>query len=230
MAYPIGGKIYAGIKQKEILERAEQLYQGIMTEEAESDIIAQNQNLQSVFAALESGSPSGSNESTRGSDSEPAVPMTEKGVPATTTISQSNMTVMNGDFLGQLFIDKINVEYPVVEGVEPQNLEIFLGHMPSTSPIGELGNTVIAGHRSHNFGWYFNRLDELVKDDFIVIEAKGNRYTYKVYDKLVVEPTDTSVLRRSSSRSVLTLMTCHPLYTSKQRLVVHAVLVDLEKI
>lgn len=120
-------------------------------------------------------------------------------------------------------IPKIDVYLPVAEGADLATLKFALGHMPETSPLGAIGNAVVAGHRSHSFGLYFNRLDEVTIGDEIYVTVGGKKYTYEVYETLIVEPTDLSVLRSSSKYRVLTLVTCHPLYTSTHRLIVHAV-------
>ncbi len=125
--------------------------------------------------------------------------------------------------IGTIRIDKIDVYLPVAEGVDLATLKFTLGHMPETASLGAVGNSVVAGHRSHSFGTFFNRLDEVEVGDEIVVESGGKSYTYEVYEVLVVEPDDTSVLRSSSSHQVLTLITCTPLYTSTHRLIVHAV-------
>jgi hypothetical protein len=52
-------------------------------------------------------------------------------------------------------------------------------------------------------------------------------FTYQVYDKLVVNPSDVSVLKDDPDRpAILTLTTCTPKYSAAQRLVVKAVLQD----
>ncbi len=128
--------------------------------------------------------------------------------------------------IGTIKIDKIDVYLPVAEGSDLATLKFALGHMTETSPLGSIGNAVVAGHRSHSFGTYFNRLDEVEIGDEIVVETAGGTYTYVVYETLVVEPDDLSVLRSSSNHRVLTLITCTPLYTSTHRLIVHAVVED----
>lgn len=124
--------------------------------------------------------------------------------------------------LGTLKIDKLGVNVPVIEGVSAEDLRIGVGFMPGTTPIGEIGNTAIAGHRSYTFGRYFNRLDELDTGDEIVITTKDNTYTYIVYGKLIVEPDDVSILSRNRQDRRLTLITCHPVYIASHRLIVHA--------
>ncbi|VDN48089.1 conserved protein of unknown function [Petrocella atlantisensis] len=123
-----------------------------------------------------------------------------------------------------LEIDKIDIKLPVAEGVDLATLKFALGHMPKTAPLGSVGNAVVAGHRSHSFGTYFNRLDEVAVGDTIKVTTGGQTYTYEVYETLIVEPDDLSVLRGSSNHKVITLITCHPLYTSTHRLIVHGVI------
>lgn len=132
------------------------------------------------------------------------------------------------DAIALMEIDKIDVFLPVASGVDMDTLRFALGHMPETAQLGAIGNSVVAGHRSHSFGTFFNRLDEMEIGDEIKVTAGGNTYTYEVYEILIVEPDDTSVLRQSSKYQVLTLITCHPLYTSTHRLIVHAVVKDDE--
>ncbi len=126
--------------------------------------------------------------------------------------------------IGIMDIPKIGVFLPIADGVDLATLKFALGRMPSSAKIGQVGNCVVAGHRCHSAGVFFNRLDELVIDDKVTVKSGGKDYIYKVYEILVVEPTDTSVLRGSKDSKVLTLITCTPKYKSTHRLIVHAVL------
>ncbi len=128
--------------------------------------------------------------------------------------------------IGIMEIEKINVKLPIAEGTDLATLKFALGHMPETAAIGDVGNCVIAGHRSHSAGVFFNRLDEVAIDDTIKVTTKGGEYTYRVYEILVVEPDDTSVLRGTNDNKVMTLITCTPVMTATHRLIVHAVLVE----
>lgn len=125
--------------------------------------------------------------------------------------------------LGVMNIEKIDLRAPVAEGADLDILKYAIGHMESTADLGAIGNSVVAGHRSHSFGVYFNRLDELVEGDEIVVETYSGTYTYVVYETLIVEPDDVSVLRNSSQYRVLTLVTCDPVYNPTHRLIIHAI-------
>lgn len=125
--------------------------------------------------------------------------------------------------IGVIEIPKIGIKLPVAEGADLATLKFSLGHMPNTAGLGSIGNAVVAGHRSHSFGSFFNRLDEVEVGDVINVYAGGKTYKYDVYTVKVVEPDDLSVLGGSNDHRILTLITCTPLYTSTHRLIVHAV-------
>lgn len=129
----------------------------------------------------------------------------------------------SSDAIGVMNIDKIDFRGPIAEGADLETLNYSIGHMESTAELGTIGNSVVAGHRSHSFGKYFNRLDELEKGDEIVVETYDGTFTYVVYEILIVEPTDLSVLRGSSEYRVLTLITCDPVYNPTHRLIIHAI-------
>jgi sortase A len=124
--------------------------------------------------------------------------------------------------LGIIQIKKIKVKAPIVEGVKSYNLSRAVGHIPGTSAIGQPGNCVLAGHRSYTFGKFFNRLDELVAGDEIIITTKKEDLTYKVSKISVVTPDDVSVLKGDSGENIITLVTCTPIYVASHRLIVNA--------
>ncbi|NJD01034.1 MAG: class D sortase [Ruminiclostridium sp.] len=128
--------------------------------------------------------------------------------------------------LGIIRIDKIKVKDPIVEGVEASNLKVGIGHIPGTAALGQPGNSALAGHRSYTFGKFFNRLDELVVGDEIIITTKKEELKYKVYEKLVVLPNDVSVIKGSKNDNIITLITCTPIYVATHRLIIHARLED----
>lgn len=64
-------------------------------------------------------------------------------------------------------------------------------------------------------------------DEVFVTDTDGERYTYRVFEELVVSPTDVWVTDPVPGKNVLTLQTC-TLPDYAQRLVVRAELVDEE--
>jgi sortase A len=133
--------------------------------------------------------------------------------------------VARGKGLAVIDIPKIQLENKVVvEGVGRQELRKGPGHIPSTVPPGQAGTFGISGHRT-TYGAPFYRLDELAKGDTITVVTREAIYTYTVTRTAIVRPTDTQVLdnvRGANGRPkpTITLTTCHPRYSARQRLVI----------
>lgn len=124
----------------------------------------------------------------------------------------------------ELTIDSANIVGSVVDGETALEMERGFWHFPLSSRPGEKGNTVIIAHRFLNLpprsDTFFN-LDKVGVGDKIIIEQTGGTYNYTVIDTRVVEKTDRDVLAQTNDHRV-TLITCTPLWTSDQRLIVVA--------
>lgn len=84
-------------------------------------------------------------------------------------------------------------------------------------------NIIISAHRylyTSGPNTFFN-LDKVAPDDDIIITWAGQEYKYKIAKTFVVEPTEVSILADTGVEK-LTLFTCTPVFTTKQRLVVEA--------
>lgn len=148
-----------------------------------------------------------------------------------TPLIVDNSTAVSGE--PKVIIPKINVEIPVVYNVDnieeatiQAALEHGVVHYPTTPNPGQVGNVSIFGHSSNNIlnkGQYkfaFVLLNRLQEGDTFMLTKDGKRYTYRVYKKHVVKPTDISVLGPQEKPSTATLITCDPPGTSINRLVV----------
>ena len=118
-------------------------------------------------------------------------------------------------------IPTVNLSHIVVEGVFPADLRDGPGHMPNTPLPGSIGNSAIAGHRT-TYGAPFSRLDELELGDLIQITTKAGYFEYEVTRSRVVAPTQVDVVRNTPGVATLTLITCHPRFSSTKRLIVSA--------
>jgi LPXTG-site transpeptidase (sortase) family protein len=128
-------------------------------------------------------------------------------------------SVDTNSMIGELIIPKINLRVVVAEGTELSDLRYAVGHFKGTALPGEKGNFCVAGHRNYTYSEYFNRLDELVNGDQIVVKTKKGEFTYIVYDKQTVTPDKVSVLD-STKDSTCTLITCTPIRVATHRLVI----------
>ena len=121
-------------------------------------------------------------------------------------------------------IERLQEGWTVVEGVSRKDLKSGAGHMPATPLPGQPGNAVISGHRT-TYGAPFHELDQLEPGDLIEVETALGVHTYAVDESIIVKPTAIWVAENRDG-AWLTLTTCHPKFSSRQRLVVFAELVD----
>jgi sortase A len=116
----------------------------------------------------------------------------------------------------------------VVEGVTVADLQRGPGHYPGTALPGQPGNFAVAGHRT-TYGAPFFSLDELLAGDEIhVTDRTGAQHVYRVVELRVVGPTQREVIGPDplgTGRPMLTLTTCHPRFSARQRLIAFAELV-----
>ena len=130
-----------------------------------------------------------------------------------------------GAAVARLRIPSIDVDMIVVEGTSLDELAKGPGHYRGSALPGQRGSVGIAGHRT-GWGSPFIDLDRLGRGDRVIIEMKDDqRFVYEVTNTRVVEPGDVWVLNgdpRSESEYLLTLTTCTPKYTSRDRLIVWA--------
>lgn len=113
--------------------------------------------------------------------------------------------------------------WTVVEGVDRGDLRNGAGHMPDTALPGQPGNAVISGHRT-TYGAPFHDLDKLGAGDVIEVETALGLHRYQVEEWVIVDDSDVWVTEARDG-AWLTLTTCHPKFSSRQRLVVFATLV-----
>ncbi len=123
----------------------------------------------------------------------------------------------------------------VVEGTSVSDLKNGPGHIPGTALPGDLGNVVVSGHRT-TYGAPFARFDELTAGAQVVLETRDGWFTYTVQDKTIVRPSAVEVTyavpgdpTAKPVDRLLTLTTCHPKYSARQRLIVRAELTAASK-
>jgi len=121
-------------------------------------------------------------------------------------------------------IERLEEGWAVVEGVELRNLKNGAGHMPHTPLPGLPGNSVISGHRT-TYGAPFHEIGDLVPGDTIEVDTAIGTHTYEVREVIVVRPTELWVTEPREG-AWLTLTTCHPKFSARQRLIVFAELVE----
>ncbi len=151
---------------------------------------------------------------------------TESTTPTSSTVPAARLTPPpQGEPLAKITIESIGLEKIVIEGVRTSDLEDGPGHFPETPLPGQYGNSAIAGHRTTH-GQPFNRIDEVQVGDDVVVETIVGRYTYVVTGQVIVSPNDYQLVipTLDPTTATLTLTSCHPKFSARQRIVVTAVL------
>jgi sortase A len=111
----------------------------------------------------------------------------------------------------------------IVEGVEKAQLDRAVGHYPETPLPGEPGNAALAGHRTM-FGHPFRKLNELKRGDTIETWTTSRHAVYRVVKIDRVDPGNVGVIAPTKGH-MITLTTCNPVGSARERLVVTGELV-----
>ncbi|MDH4116296.1 MAG: sortase [Acidimicrobiia bacterium] len=128
--------------------------------------------------------------------------------------------VIDGEAFAALSIPRIDLSQVVFEGVDRETLTLGPGHIPETALPGQPGNAVLSGHRTTNGRPFFD-LDLLTPGDEIIVETAVGVHTYAVREMIVVTPFDVWVTEHRDG-AWLTLTTCNPKFSARERLVVFA--------
>lgn len=124
--------------------------------------------------------------------------------------------------------------YPIAQGVDKAAVldKSWVGHYPDTAMPGEVGNFALAGHRQ-SYGKPFYGVHDLQMGDLIIVETADRYYTYEVNASKIVKPTDTYVISDNPldpgaevTDRMITLTTCHPLWSIAERWIIHGELVS----
>lgn len=121
---------------------------------------------------------------------------------------------------GTLELPTIGVSQPLHEGVTLTAINRGPSHWPGTAMPGEVGNVVVAGHRT-TYTKPFHDLDLLQPGDPLVFRMDdGTVHTYEHTGTSIVGPDDMWVVDQTPDRTA-TLFACHPKGSAAQRIVAH---------
>lgn len=137
-------------------------------------------------------------------------------------------TETDAEDASRIVIPRMGVNAEVLENDSDAALWQGVWHIPGSAQPGKEGNIVLAAHRwlhkpPHPETFYL--IDKLIVGDQIYYDHQGSRYEYRVMKTFIVDPDDVEILRQDENK--LTLFTCTPLYSTKQRYVVTAELVNV---
>jgi len=136
-------------------------------------------------------------------------------------------TGVGGSVIAVIRVPRLGADWrmPIQLGTGPQVLREGLGLYTRSPPPGARGNVAVAGHRT-TWGAPFKHLNRLRPGDAVTLWSARGRFDYRVIATGVTGPSDTSVIEPAvaGGAAMLTLTTCHPEFSARERLYVHAVL------
>lgn len=119
-----------------------------------------------------------------------------------------------------------------LENIFMEELENGVVRYPGTALPGQEWNAFIFWHSS-NFPWMngsyndvFSNLNFLDSWDEVIIYYNQKKFIYKIKEKKVIKPGDVSILKRDAGKKELSIMTCWPIWTTLNRLIVIGELVE----
>lgn len=127
----------------------------------------------------------------------------------------------------ELIIKSVNIKGKVIDGKDSSALDRGFWYYPLSRPFGEKGKSIIIAHRFQYIpprtDTFFN-LDKVKIGDKIIIKQSNIDFVYRVTNIKVVEKNKIEILQSNNTKgpNKLVLITCTPLWTAKQRLVVTA--------
>jgi sortase A len=135
-----------------------------------------------------------------------------------------------GEIWAVLHVPRWGYDYrvPIVEGVDREKIlnQGLIGHYPGTQGVGEIGNFATSAHRT-TYGAPYNRVAELQVGDQLIVETDRYYFVYNVYDWEIVYPHEVRVIwpvpneeGATPTKRIMTITTCHPMYSAKQRYIV----------
>jgi len=128
---------------------------------------------------------------------------------------------------GTIEIPKIGLSQPLFEGVTLTAINRGPSHWPGTAMPGQLGNVVVAGHRT-TYTRPFWDLQALVPGDQLIFAmADGTRHTYALERLEIVSPDAVHIVDQTHEYRA-TLFACHPRGSARQRIVGHFTMVPTE--
>jgi sortase A len=172
------------------------------------------------------------------------------------SIPDGGTALRYGDPVAKISIPRFGADwsYTILEGTGQDILADGPGHYPGTAGPGALGNFALAGHRVGHDG-VFDDAAELQPCDAIIVETRTQVLTYRMLpspgepsgtcstpptsvpgreivtpdaDRVLWPVPDTTATTRPQL-ALITLTTCHPRFSARQRMIIHGVLTDVRE-
>jgi len=173
----------------------------------------------------------------------------EKPLPASVPVAFNPLIAPDGSEITPvdtefgIVVPKIGINARIIPSVDPRSEADYMEALKkgvahaSTSFFPDEDGVVYLFSHSTNAEWFikdlnavFYLLKNLETDDLIVLAYKGTLYTYKLYEKRVVSPSEISYVQPISGDRKLILQTCWPPGSTAERLLLISELIDRQEL
>ncbi|MEO8262090.1 MAG: class E sortase [Pseudolysinimonas sp.] len=138
-----------------------------------------------------------------------------------------------GEVFGLMIIPRFGADYyrPIAQGTGTTAVlnKGEIGHYPTSSMPGAVGNFAVAAHRT-SYGKPFNGLGTLRVGDHIFVETADGWYQYTFRNLEYVRPTGVGVIDPvpqsdgvAPTDRFLTMTSCNPMFTAAERIIAYSV-------
>lgn len=127
-----------------------------------------------------------------------------------------------GTVIGTLTIPSLDVNLPIYDELEDNNLQKGVVHLDDTSyPTGQAStHCVLAGHSGLTRAKILDDADKLQIGDNFQVEYLNETNNYEIIDIKIVLPYETESLKIIDNETLVTLVTCTPKGINTHRLLI----------
>lgn len=121
------------------------------------------------------------------------------------TSLENQMDKYKGQALGILEVPSLDLQLPIVEGTDEDDLSAGVGHYEGTALPAQNEQIVLSGHNNT----VFKDFGELKIGDTFVVKMPYGNYEYMITSTDIVDAEDRTVIR-PRGEELLTVTTCYP--------------------
>ena len=129
--------------------------------------------------------------------------------------------------IGNIAVPRLGIDEPLHQGMSLTMINRGPSHWPGSAEPGQVGNMVLAGHRT-TYSRPFHDLDLIEPGDEMIIEVEGETHIYQAVETEIVEP-EAMWIADQDYEFTATTFACHPKGSARQRIVVFWQLVDEDR-
>lgn len=143
-------------------------------------------------------------------------------------VAQARAQAGNIKIIGEIAIPADHIHIPIAKGITNTTLALSAGTFREDMKMGH-GNYALAGHNmaDHSPILFSPLYDYAKKGQKIYITDLTNIYTYTIYQRKIINPSDVQVVK-NTKQSITTLVTCDE--TGNKRLMVRGYLSNKQKL